>query len=48
MVAIASLVSFAYSTFETKDDSKEKKAEIVQRLDRMENKLDILVLRKSR
>lgn len=42
VVACMALTAFAYQNFETKDDAKEKKSDIVQRLDRIETKLDEL------
>lgn len=40
MSAGAGVVSYAYTTFETKSAAIEKKADITQRLDRIETKLD--------
>ncbi len=41
---VAALIgcAYAFNTFQTKDDAKETKSDIVQRLDRIENKIDEL------
>lgn len=43
VVAVAATVSMAYSTFETKENSVRNQETIEKRLDRMENKIDILL-----
>lgn len=49
LVAGASLTSivWAYATFEQKDSAMERKADIVKRLDTIETKLDLLLIRKG-
>jgi hypothetical protein len=42
LVAAVTYTAFAYTNFETKDSARESKSDIVQRLDRIENKLDEL------
>lgn len=38
--------AYVYATFQTKDEAKENKSDIVQRLDRIENKVDEIRARK--
>ncbi len=40
--AISIAITFAYAQFETKEHSKEIKADVVVRLDRIESKLDTI------
>lgn len=42
-VTLVALTAYAYTTFETKEDAREKKGDIVQRLDRIETKLDQMI-----
>lgn len=44
LVAALTLSAFAFTTFQTKDDAKESKADLVQRLDRMEHKIDNIIM----
>lgn len=37
--------AFAYQNFETKQDASERKADMIQRLDRLEGKVDQLIER---
>jgi len=46
LVACAALTSFAYQTFQTKDDSRHYEGFLIERLDRIENKLDAALERK--
>lgn len=41
---VAALIgcAYAFTTFQTKDEAKDSKSDIVQRLDRIENKVDEL------
>lgn len=48
VIAAAFLVSYAYSNFETKDQAKDKSSSFEKRLDRVEQKLDILIDRVKR
>lgn len=43
LVAAVTLTAFAYQNFETKQDAQEKKSDIIQRLDRIENMLVALL-----
>jgi hypothetical protein len=43
VASAATLTAFAFQTFETKDDAKEKKGDIVERLIRIEGKVDTLL-----
>ena len=45
-VACVGLTSFAYQTFQTKEEARDDKADVVQRLMRMEDKLDRIIERK--
>ena len=47
VVAAATMVSAAYTQFETKDNAKDTKSELIQRLDRMEEKLDTILERQK-
>jgi uncharacterized protein Yka (UPF0111/DUF47 family) len=40
VAACLSLTAGAFMTFQTKDEAKDNKSDIVQRLDRIENKID--------
>lgn len=44
--AALTICAYAFTTFETKLDSLEKKSAIEKKLDRMDEKLDRLLLRK--
>jgi hypothetical protein len=46
-VAAATLGSYAHTTFTTKQDSKDQRFEFERRLDRMENKIDLLLQREK-
>ncbi len=46
VVGIAATITFAYGEFETKEHSKERADMIIQRLDRIETKLDQALERK--
>lgn len=43
LVAALTLSAFAFGTFETKQDAKDKKQDLVERLVRIEAKLDRLI-----
>jgi hypothetical protein len=45
IVTILGFAAFAYATFETKDHAIEVKGDTVQRLDRIESKLDFVINR---
>lgn len=43
--AAGGLISYAFATFETKELSKERQGSIDKRLERIENKIDQILLR---
>ena len=45
IVAAVTMTSFAYTNFETKDDSRRSEQTVEKRLDRIENKVDQLLSR---
>ena len=45
VVAAAVAVSFAFGTFQTKGEAKEAKDDVIQRLMRLESKMDVMLER---
>lgn len=45
VAAAMCLSAFAFTTFQTKDEAKDSKQDIVQRLERIEQKLDETLIR---
>lgn len=45
MATLITLTAYAFTTFQTKEESKETNLSVEKRLDRIENKLDILLRR---
>jgi hypothetical protein len=44
VIAVAVTITFAYGEFETKEHAKDKSEAVVKRLDRMDDKLDQIIL----
>jgi uncharacterized protein Yka (UPF0111/DUF47 family) len=40
VMAAATMMAYAYATFDTRDAAKDREGSVVQRLDRMEDKID--------
>lgn len=48
LAGAVTLTSFVFTTFQTKTDADEVKVDLERRLERMENKIDTIVIRTSK